>query len=87
MKHLPSRLAGLLFAFNISVAVAAPQIPSSELPGRERYRFMESPVERFMRPSPQQQPYVIEFPGKRDCGVRPGSAKLRSEWRKTCQRR
>jgi len=85
--HLPSRFAGLLFAANISVAAAAPQIPSSDLPGRERYRFMESPVERFMRPTPQQPPGVIELPGRPHCDAHQGSAKSRSARRKTCQGR
>jgi hypothetical protein len=84
MKHLPCKIAGLLLAAGISVAAAAPQIPSSELPGRERDRFTESPVERFMRPGSQQPPPVIELPGKPECGAHPGSAKPRSARRKSC---
>jgi hypothetical protein len=84
MMHLLATFAGLLLVANISVAAAAPQIPSSALPGRERDRFMESPVERFMRPGPQQPPPVIELPGKFQCGVHAGSAKARSARRKTC---
>jgi hypothetical protein len=84
MMHLLSRFAGLLFVANISLAAAAPQIPSSALPGRERDRFTESPVERFMRPTPQQPPPLIELPGKPGCGVHAGSSKPRSARRKTC---
>jgi hypothetical protein len=83
MTHRPCRIAGLLLAANISVAAAAPQIPSSDLPGRERDRFTESPVERFMRPTSPQPPPVIELPGKHDC-AHPGSSKLRSARRKRC---
>jgi hypothetical protein len=34
---------------------AAPNIPSSELPGRERQRFQESPIDRFTQPQ-QSEP-------------------------------
>ena len=34
-------------------AVAQPRIPSSEMPGRERERFTDSPFERFRKPQPQ----------------------------------
>lgn len=37
-------------------AVAAPNIPSSELPGRERQRFQESPIDRFTQPSQKTRP-------------------------------
>jgi hypothetical protein len=38
-----------------SAASAAPNIPSSELPGRDRQRFQEQPLDRFTQPgSPQQ---------------------------------
>ena len=45
---------GLLLA-GIAVAGAAPNIPPSELPGRERYRFQESPLDRFMQPDASRQ--------------------------------
>jgi hypothetical protein len=83
MKHLLHAIAGLLLAADISIAAAAPQVPSSALPGRERDRFMESPVERFMRPGTQQPPQVIEFPDKPECGVR-GSPKSRPARRRNC---
>jgi len=53
-------IVGLLLAAGISVAAAAPPVPSSALPGRERDRFTDSPVERFMRPGPYGTPQVIE---------------------------
>jgi hypothetical protein len=85
MMHSLSRFALLLLVAGIiSDAAAAPQIPSSELPGRERDRFMESPVERFMRPAPQQPPPPIELPGKHECGTRPGSTKPRSARHRSC---
>jgi hypothetical protein len=34
-----------------AVAAAAPRIPSSELPGRERYRFVDPPGSRLLLPS------------------------------------
>jgi hypothetical protein len=37
-------------------AGAAPNIPSSELPGRERQRFQESPIDRFTQPSQKTTP-------------------------------
>jgi hypothetical protein len=53
-------IVGLLLAAGIGAAAAAPAIPSSELPGRERDRFTDSPVERFMRPGAYQTPQVLE---------------------------
>jgi hypothetical protein len=35
----------------LAVANAAPNIPQGEMPGRERERFLPSPVERFTAPS------------------------------------
>lgn len=32
-------------------AAAAPNIPSSELPGRARQQFQESPIDRFTQPT------------------------------------
>jgi hypothetical protein len=36
---------------SLAMANAAPNIPSAEMPGRERERFMPSPVDRFTDPS------------------------------------
>ena len=46
-------IAALLGA--IAGATAAPNIPSSELPGRERQRFQDSPIDRFTQPQ-QSEP-------------------------------
>jgi hypothetical protein len=40
----------VLLGIGISVAAAAPRIPSSELPGRERYRFVDPPGARLLEP-------------------------------------
>ena len=42
--------ATLLLLAGVTLADAAPNIPSSELPGRDRQRFMESPIQRFTDP-------------------------------------
>ena len=44
------RLAGILLVAGIAAAEAGSAIPSSELPGRERQRFLESPIDRFNQP-------------------------------------
>ena len=36
---------------SLAMANAAPNIPPGEMPGRERERFMPSPVDRFTDPS------------------------------------
>jgi hypothetical protein len=83
MKQMQT-IFGLLLAAGVSVAAAAPPIPSSELPGRERDRFTESPVERFMRPGPYQTPPVIE-PATPQCDAgKPRHSKSRSAKRQSC---
>lgn len=47
----------LLFSA-ISAAAAAPLVPPSDLPGRERYRFEPSPLDRFMQPRPPARPLL-----------------------------
>ena len=39
-----------------AVAEAAPNIPSSELPGRARQQFLESPIDRFTQPGQKELP-------------------------------
>jgi hypothetical protein len=53
-------LASAVLLFGVSLAAAQPRIPSSEMPGRERERFTDSPVERFMRPGPFVAPPVVD---------------------------
>ena len=51
----------VLFAFVAGAIPAAAQtIPPSEMAGRERFRFQESPGERFMKPEPYVAPRVVE---------------------------
>jgi hypothetical protein len=53
-------IQGVVVASTLAVvaapADAAPNIPSSELPGRARQQFQESPIDRFTQPSTRQQP-------------------------------
>ena len=42
-----------LIVSGMSSAPAQPRIPSSEMPGRERERFVDSPFERYRKPQPQ----------------------------------
>jgi hypothetical protein len=65
------RVAAMMLLAGISIAAAAPNIPSSELPGRERERFKESPLDRFTQPNPPATP-LYELPSAdRDCQSRP----------------
>jgi hypothetical protein len=48
-------LAGLL-AIGTTSSAAAPQIPASELPGRERERFVDRPGENLLLP---RQPTTV----------------------------
>ena len=45
-----------LLATMAAGANAAPNIPSSELPGRARQQFQESPIDRFTQPSQKSAP-------------------------------
>ena len=48
-------VATLLTAMSAG-ADAAPNIPSSELPGRARQQFQESPIDRFTQPTQKTPP-------------------------------
>jgi hypothetical protein len=52
------RIAIVLLIAGIPAAEAAPLVPSSDLPGRERYRFTPSPLDRFMQPNPPARPLL-----------------------------
>jgi hypothetical protein len=41
-----------------SAVAAGPLVPPSDLPGRERYRFEPSPLDRFMQPRPPAKPLL-----------------------------
>jgi hypothetical protein len=85
MKCLPHAIAALLLVAGIATAAAAPPVPSSVMPGRERDRFTDSPVERFMQPGPYQSPPVLAPAAEPACGGRKaGSGKSRSKNRKNC---
>ena len=83
MKISPHWIAAFLAAGTV-VATSGPLIPSSEMPGHERDRFTESPVERFMRPGPYLSAPVIG-PREKDCGTpSKGHSKTRSARHKNC---
>ena len=58
MKVQPGLFAGFLLLAGTVAASAAPNVPPSELPGRDRQRFLESPVERFMQPEQPAEPLI-----------------------------
>jgi hypothetical protein len=60
--------AVILLIAGIAAAEAAPLVPSGDLPGRERYRFTPSPLDRFMQPTPPAKPLL-----RWRCGERPNS--------------
>ena len=79
------RIVAMLLLAGMSVAAAAPNIPPSELPGRERERFRESPLDRFTQPSPSGAPLFGMPNSSRDCRSRPASrSKPRSARNKRC---
>jgi hypothetical protein len=51
-------LIPMVLLASISTADAAPLVPPSDLPGRERYRFTPSPLDRFMQPTPRVKPLL-----------------------------
>jgi hypothetical protein len=71
------RIAVVLQVAGISAAEAAPLVPSGDLPGRERYRFTPSPLDRFMQPNPPTRPLL-----RWDCGSR-GAWRVKPRSRRT----
>jgi hypothetical protein len=63
----------------VVAATAAPLVPSGDLPGRERYRFTPSPLDRFMQPSPRVEPLL-----RWDCGPRRRSRGKRRSSQSRC---
>jgi hypothetical protein len=51
-------IAFLLVAGISAAEAATPFVPPSDLPGRERYRFMPSPLDRFMQPQRPPKPLL-----------------------------
>ena len=76
MKSAFFQPAAMLLLAALSAADAAPNIPPSELPGRERYRFAPSPLDRFMQPQPQPQPLI-----RRECVDRIWPRSKQGAWR------
>ncbi len=74
------QLTAILLVAGLVAANAAPLVPSSELPGRQRERFTPSPLDRFMQPSQPSGPLL-----RWDCDDR-GSpqSKQRSKRNKDC---
>ena len=56
IKTLQGLAVASLLAAMAAGADAAPNIPSSELPGRARQQFQESPIDRFTQPAQKTQP-------------------------------
>jgi hypothetical protein len=75
------QLSAILLVVGLSVATAAPLVPSSELPGRQRERFTPSPLDRFMQPSQPTGPLL-----RWDCDDRgpPPSKQQRSRRNRDC---
>ena len=69
MKATLCQIAGILLLAGITAASAAPQVPSSELPGRERERFKDSPLDRFTQPSPSAPLLLNEQGAGPDCQI------------------
>jgi hypothetical protein len=51
-------ISGLLLLAGAYAAVAAPNVPASDAPGRDRQRFLESPVQRYMQPNQPTEPLI-----------------------------
>jgi hypothetical protein len=74
-----STITGMVLIAGVVVATAAPLVPSGDLPGRERYRFTPSPLDRFMQPSPRVEPLL-----RWDCGPRRPSRSPRARRHRYC---
>jgi hypothetical protein len=72
MRTARLRMAAMVLLAGLSAAVAGPNISPSELPGRERERFRESPVDRFMQPNPSDRPLWVTPEVRRPCQAPPG---------------
>ena len=75
-----ARIAAILVVAGLSAAQAAPNVPPSEQPGRERERFTPSPLDRFMQPNPRTEPLI-----RSDCDDRgPSRSQRRPKRNKDC---
>jgi hypothetical protein len=58
-------LGFLTLGLSAVMAAAQPMIPPSEMAGRERFRFIENPAERYLRPGPYaEEPLISVQPRK-----------------------
>jgi hypothetical protein len=71
--------AVILLVAGMAAAEAAPLVPSGDLPGRERYRFTPSPLDRFMQPQPRVKPLL-----RWDCGEHRAYSPHRSQRHRRC---
>jgi hypothetical protein len=74
-------LAGGFLLTVLACAEAAPAIPSSELPGRERQRFQDSPLDRFTQPGGGQRTQPL---WQWDCKNAKSKAKHRRSTSRRC---
>jgi hypothetical protein len=58
MRVWPPGITGIVLIAAVAAATAAPLVPPGDLPGRERYRFAPSPLDRFMQPTPRVEPLL-----------------------------
>ena len=67
------RMAMILLLAGTALAMAAPNIPPSEFPGRERERFQPSPLDRFTDPfaAPRDSTPLYQW----QCDTRPRGKK------------
>ena len=80
LKIVQRTAVASILAMTATGADAAPNFPSSELPGRARQQFQESPIDRFTQPNTQQQPLW-----RWDCEPRrPQKGKARGKRAKRC---
>jgi hypothetical protein len=75
-------LLGVLLIMGLTAAQAAPNIPPSEMPGRERFRFQESPLDRFTDPT--VKPRSVEPLWQWQCHQRSSSRYRRAKRNQTC---
>jgi hypothetical protein len=72
-------IAVILLLVLTSATYAAPLVPPSDQPGRERYRFEPSPLDRFMQPNQQREPLL-----RWECDDRSPRSKQRSRRNRDC---
>jgi hypothetical protein len=65
MPELRASAVVLLLVVGVTAADTAPLVSPGNLPGRERYRFEPSPLDRFMQPGRPARPLL-----RWDCDTR-----------------